>query len=1422
MARAILKWLLATGILFGLLLVSPATPPGRMALGHLVERLASAEGRTVTVEGLSGWPPFAFDAAKVTVSGTDGPFIVVEEVSAKLRPVGLLSGTIAIKDLSAGRVVLNRIPEAGENGDGGGTAVLPFSLERFAVNRLDVSEAVAGQAAVLKLSGHASAGIGGAIALTLDAERIDGRVGLFEVALSRTGAGIGFSMDLTAREAENGLLAALMGQAGGPAYGLRAVAGPDGDAMRGSVTLSSSQSAEFNGAFTLTPENGATRIAARGEGRLAELVPPSFADVLSGAIEIAIDADWAGAGEGASPRLSIREGTMRTAAINGRIEGRLTENLADLTIALDLADPKGNPIRLPIPAVQGEIGALSLNGKVVPSGENVRLDLVGRITALEVAGVAVPAAGLSFAIETASTNPLEATRLPFAFRAEADAIRTENGEVAALTGTPILFSADGAIETETRSAPLTATLSFPEGHMRFEGRAAAATTGNLTVDIADLTPLTALFGRTLAGTAAASAEGAFFGAGGTDLALTASLARFDPGIARLRRLIGGDVHAEARLTSTPDRSLTVSSVVVESSTINTSGQLEFANGGLNAALTGSVPDLSALTAEADGSATFEARARGALPYPSFELAFLLAEGSIRGTDAKGMRLQLEGGPEADGLSAILSLQGTLADASLSGSADATVTPTSGRFALPRIEIAFAQNRARGALSRAADGMLTGAISLDMIDLEALAALGGMELQGSAKGDARFEPGEDTQAIVFDISASELASGAVAVGSFQASGRIDDAFGAPLFAGDVTAQSVSSGNLVIDRLSASAEARDGATGFNLLASGDSIDLRAGGIFQQEAATPVIRLDTVSGSAFNVPLELAGPVTLRLEDGQPGALAATLAVGDGRIAIEKAAGDGLDIGVTATALPASFVNGLRPGLAAKGTIEAHADVTGSFAVPEIAWALDWSGLSLAQTESAGLPPLVLSANGNATKTATTLSGDVTGGGIALRVAGDVPFSGQGLNVNVTGNVPLGLVAARSAREIRAAGAAGVNLGVTGAFAAPRISGHVDIADATVIDSETGFGISGAAGRIELAGRRASTSGITGGLSQGGTVTVAGGIELSGERNADLTIRIAEGRYNDGRIVNAAFNADLAVRGPILGGGVLSGSVVLGRTEIRLPDRLGGAATAIDVTHLNAPRDFTPPSLRERSAAAGTSVNATFRLDVSVTNSGTVFVRGFGVDAVFGGSLNLAGTLSNPEAAGSFEMIRGRIELIGKRFDLVEGRLTFTGSLVPVLDFTAAASVTGAEVQVLVTGAADNPSVTFTSTPQLPEEEILSRLLFDRQISGLSPIQAAQLVDAAAQLSGVGGGQSLFSRVRQTVGLDDLDIRQNSAGGTTVGIGARINENVRLGVETGTNAREGRVTIDLGITDSLKARGEADASGSGRFGLSFEREY
>jgi translocation and assembly module TamB len=128
--------------------------------------------------------------------------------------------------------------------------------------------------------------------------------------------------------------------------------------------------------------------------------------------------------------------------------------------------------------------------------------------------------------------------------------------------------------------------------------------------------------------------------------------------------------------------------------------------------------------------------------------------------------------------------------------------------------------------------------------------------------------------------------------------------------------------------------------------------------------------------------------------------------------------------------------------------------------------------------------------------------------------------------------------------------------------------------------------------------------------------------------------------------------------------------------------------------------------------------------------------------------------------------------------------------------------------------------TSSPQLPEEEAMARLIFDSSIVELSPIQVAQIASYVATLSG--GGSGLMSGLQSALGVDYLTITETKSGETQIGTAKRINDRLSVGVEQTTKSNTTRVIIDLNATKNLKLRGAVGSDQSSRAGIFYEKDY
>ena len=154
--------------------------------------------------------------------------------------------------------------------------------------------------------------------------------------------------------------------------------------------------------------------------------------------------------------------------------------------------------------------------------------------------------------------------------------------------------------------------------------------------------------------------------------------------------------------------------------------------------------------------------------------------------------------------------------------------------------------------------------------------------------------------------------------------------------------------------------------------------------------------------------------------------------------------------------------------------------------------------------------------------------------------------------------------------------------------------------------------------------------------------------------------------------------------------------------------------------------------------------------------IFVRGRGIYAELGGNLHVNGSARDPQVTGGFELLRGSLMLLSSRLTFTRGDVRFHGDVMPDLDLVAETSTSGVTAQIAVTGPAIQPAFQISSNPSLPEDEILSRILFQKSSGSLSAFQALQLANAVATLS---GKADAFENVRKSLGVDSLDISSSA---------------------------------------------------------------
>lgn len=146
-----------------------------------------------------------------------------------------------------------------------------------------------------------------------------------------------------------------------------------------------------------------------------------------------------------------------------------------------------------------------------------------------------------------------------------------------------------------------------------------------------------------------------------------------------------------------------------------------------------------------------------------------------------------------------------------------------------------------------------------------------------------------------------------------------------------------------------------------------------------------------------------------------------------------------------------------------------------------------------------------------------------------------------------------------------------------------------------------------------------------------------------------------------------------------------------------------------------------------------------------------------------------------------------------------------------------------QVRIQGKASQPSLTVSSDPSMPQEEVLSQILFGRSAGQLSAIQALQLAETAATLSGSGGG-GIVDRIRRTLGVDVLSVQSNSdsASGATLKAGKYISDDVFLSVTQGTEPGSQQVGVEVDVLPNVSVDVNVGGSESGNVGVNWKHDY
>ncbi|MEX2631154.1 MAG: translocation/assembly module TamB domain-containing protein [Tistlia sp.] len=1461
--------------LVALLLAALQTQPGRDLLRDAVVAQVSGPDLALGIARIGGAPPGRLVVEGLSVADGEGVWLEADRILLDWSPLALLGGTLEVAVLEAGRIELSRLPAEGaaeepapDTGFELPTLPLEIELERLEVGELALGAPVLGEPLAVSIAAALAAERQGSVESRLQIAESGGEGSLEAEAVYRL-SDRNLRVSLQATAPQGGRFSRVSGLPGAPALAFDLEGDGPLPGWRGDWRAEASPVVAARGQLGIESLQPLALLLS-GRAEPGPDFPAEAAPWLSPALAFDLALDYDAGAETA--RLEVRELSSGALAVTGSAEAALAQDSADAQLSLVLREqaPLSDLVAgLAVEAARFEVSAEKRDrqARIRLQGDLERPFLAD---ALEAGGAGFERVALELdSGELDLEDPL-AGGDPARLDVTAQDPFGDPALLLALDPTTtlslLLAPAGQALRIERlelASGPLELAGS---GRYQMAGEAAGSGEIEATLRQDDLARFSGLAGLDLGGSLALALDGRLEPDGAGRARLTATPSGLRLGLPAADALLGEQPSLVVEAQRSAEGLITVEGATLTGTAVATAeGEVEPlrlslqgtlspevgapGDGTLDATASLALPHLAVLqTADLplSGSATLDLTLFGPLAAPQAVWALRADRLAYQGGVAEDVRIDGSTIDLADRPSGRVELAATLEGAALQGGFDYALEGEQAIF--DDLSLTRGSDRLTGSLAaQLAEGTAEGELRIAVADLSAYRALLGQEIAGSAEVSATLSAADGRQGAALSARARTLAMEGLTLAGLTLEAEGSDLLGTPSLRATLAGEGLEGPDLRLTRLSADLEG-----GLQRLAVEASLEGEAlRHALTASAAAEIgleeetrIRLDALDVRFGEETLALAGPAEILLGGNRTRVQDLVLAVAEGRLALEVDLRPGaVEATLEASGLPVRLARLAAPELDPQGTLDLTARLSGAPPRPEGSLTLVASALRLGADTVGAVPPLELRLDGRLADGRLTADGRLSGfAQTPLTLEATVPLlvTTTPFSAHLPENEPLRVQANWEGRleqlmgvmpidAVRFGGAGRIDLGISGSLADPTATGSVTVEQGFYQNYTLGMQLDPVSLQLSGRGRRLELERFEARDDGGGSMTGRGFIDLSGGvPRFELTFTADNAHIARRDDVSGALDAELALEGTTEGAR-LSGRLRTRATEIRLIDALPPSVTELEVVEVN---DETPRPEEEEAAEAGEEPVPSVQglewlaLGVEVDIPGQVFVRGRGLDSEWRGALEISGTAERPRILGRLSPVRGSFDFAGRVFELnPDSTIQFLGgpTIDPELDLTATYRSSDLLASIVVYGAVSDPQLQLTSSPPLPEDEILARVLFGKTSGQLSAGEAVQLAQAAETLQG-GGGEGLIGIARRTLGVDVLSFAPGDAGDEvgSLRIGKYVSEDVFIGAEQGTGAGSSTAIVEWELTPNITVESEVGADSRSNASVKWKWDY
>ena len=1450
MIRHALHGLLNTFILLVLLIVGVAifvqTGPGKRFLASQLSSQLSTPDAGIEIAGIQGWIPIDMQIERLRLSDRDGVWLDVSDLALDWSPKALFGGRVQIDAARAKRVHVIRSPVGSVEEEPTDepfrlpplpTSLPPVTVTELAVGAIDLDAPVLGEAASFKLDGGLTAADDGRhVDLTLDLERLDQSTAFLTLTSTISLDPAMLAIDLDAGET-GGLLERLTGRAdAGDLDIVLTGRGPFDDwsgRLKAQADGLGTAEADLSLAMAPQPKLGLQAVVRP----LTHVLPADIDDVIGDSLDLGLAITQTKAQAIDVERLAIEADKLGLKA-SGKIDfdhGDLLLNAAlDAPALQAFSDIAGV-------ALGGEAGAtLKIDGTIdEPRG---KVDIRGR--GLGADGIEI--ADFETTINLVTTAPLGAEHPAFDIRSSGSA------KGLAVPDTPlpddkVAWTANLALPSEGAITIRQLIIETAGAALRADG---TIDPGTLISDLdlrfqtETLGHLTAPYGQDIDGQASIEAVvQTTDGAKTVDIDLNAALNRLAGLPDGAKELLGGKLDLDATVALTEFRHLKLGDISLEGANVTANGRadLDLETREVDSDVEVALPRLAELAPlieqPIEGALDLNAIIGGDLDAPEVDLTLksqdlIVAEETIEAlaltvngqdllTSSKGA-LQFDVTARATPLT--LALNYHLDEADLT---------------LQDIGLSGPETVIGGALAIDLDAMLIdGALTGKSSDLSALEPLIQQPLAGSIDLEARLSPDQSLQNATLSLKGRNIGGGFGTIEAIALSAALQDLLGKPAVSAKANLEGFRQDAVDLRTISLRTEGDLERLTIDLDLDGEVIEPLSLKSSSALSLTGPIALDVdrLNGSFAGESLELNGP--LRVEQGDESLKLANL---DLRLGGASLKGE-IDIGeqdvqggFDLRSLPLSWLERFD-GPKLDGVAGADIDLGGTVDRPRINTLLELKNVRAEEIVANDLPPAEVTVRADVDDgrlSASLLASGLTERAITANAA--LPLALQlrpfALNLPEDGKIEgaasarvslarIGDLLALDGQIIR--GDLSADLKLAGTIKTPLVDGPIKLENGFYENIFSGTELR----NIELAANASSTrmtiDRLTATTGKAGTLEGGGWIGLDPAADFPLSVSISmnEAELASRDDLEATLTGDISMRGD-LSASMIEGRLFVNRAEFSIPEGGGPDLPVIEVeevggTYINIEKP------EEKDAETARPFDP--ELDITIDIPNKVFVRGRGLESEWEGNLAITGPASAPTITGKLQVKKGYFDFIEKRFEIEKGIIDFKGTSPPNPILAIEAAATDGEFKAIVKldGPADQLKFRLESEPALPEDEVLAKLLFDRELSEIGAIEAAKLALALNKLRG-GGGFDAFGEIRDALQIDTLDIVSGEESeDSRVKAGKYLNDDVYVEVEQGAGDDTSRARVEIEILPNISLEADTGEDSNGGVGVKWRFDY